>query len=84
MELKRVAYGVIMAATLIFVRFIDHKVYDMPILVSVLVVIGIMVLSYKLVDRVAFFDREISRNTYYLLNTVIISLLILTFYVIES
>lgn len=84
MELKRVAYGVIMAATLIFVRFIDHKIYDMPIFVSVLVVIGIMVLSYKLVDQFAFFDRKISRNTYYLLNTVIISLLILTFYIIES
>ena len=84
MELKRVAYGVIMAATLIFVRFIDHKIYDMPIFVSVLVVIGIMVLSYKLVDRFAFFDRKISRNTYYLLNSVIISLLIITFYLIES
>lgn len=84
MELKRVAYGVIMAASLIFVRFIDHKIYDMSIIVSVIILIGVMVLSYKLVDRSAFFDRQISRNTYYLMNTLIISLLILTLYIIES
>lgn len=84
MELTRVAYGVIMAASLIFVRFIDHKIYDIPIFVSVIILIGIMVLSYKLVDRSTFFDRQISRNTYYLMNTLIISLLILTLYIIES
>ena len=84
MELKRVAYGVIMAASLIFVRFIDHYVYDMPIYVSIILLILIMVFSYKLVDRTVYFNRQISRNTYYILNTVIITLLILAFYAIES
>ncbi len=84
MELKRVAYGVIMAATLIFVRFIDIHVYNMSTFLSIIVLILIMVVSYKLVDRSPFFDRQITRNTYYVLNTLIISLLILAFYVIES
>lgn len=84
MELKRVAYGVIMAASLILVRFIDHFIYDMPIFVSIILLIAVMVISYKLVDRIDYFNRQISRNTYYLLNTVIITLLILAFYAIES
>ena len=56
MELKRVAYGVIMAATLIFVRFIDIHVYDMPTFLSIIVLILIMVVSYKLDDRSPFLD----------------------------
>ena len=84
MELKRVAYGVIMAATLIFVRFIDIHVYDMSTFLSIIVLILIMVVSYKLVDRSPFFDRQITRNTYYIMNTLIISLLILAFYAIEA
>jgi len=84
MELKRVAYGVIMAATLIFVRFVNLYVYDMPIFLSLVVIILIMVASYKVVDRSSFFDKQISRNTYYVLNTTIIALLILAYYAIES
>ncbi|QBP39941.1 hypothetical protein [Paenisporosarcina antarctica] len=84
MELKRVAYGVIMAATLIFVRFIDIYVYDMSTFVSMIIIILIMVVSYKVVDRSTFFDRLISRNTYYVMNTLIIALLIFVYYAIES
>ena len=84
MELKRVAYGVIMAASLIFVRYIDIHVYDMHTVASVIVLMLIMVVSYKLVDRSSFFDRQLSRNTYYVLNTLIITLLIIAFYAIES
>lgn len=84
MELKRVAYGVIMAATLIFVRFIDIYVYDMSTFVSMIIIILIMVVSYKVVDRSTFFDRQISRNTYYVMNTLIIALLIFVYYAIES
>jgi heme/copper-type cytochrome/quinol oxidase subunit 2 len=84
MELKRVAYGFIMAASLIFVRFVDMYLYDMPTLLSVIVLILIMVVSYKMVERSSFFKRQISRNTYFVLNTIIITLLILAFYAIES
>jgi|GEM_PF-1643470 len=84
MELKRVAYGVIMAASLIFVRFIDIYVYDMHTVVSVIFLMVIMFVSYKVVDRSTFFDRQISRNTYYVMNAFIIALLIIAFYAIES
>ncbi len=84
MELKRVAYGVIMAATLIFVRFLDRFIFEMSTIVSMIVLIAIMIVSYKMVDHSAIFNRQISRNTYYLLNTLIITLLILAFYAIES
>jgi len=84
MELKRVAYGVIMAASLIFVRYIDIYVYDMHTVASVIVLMLIMVVSYKLVDRSSFFQRQLTRNTYYVLNALIITLLIIAFYAIES
>ena len=84
MDLKRVAYGVIMALTLIFVRFIDIHVYNMPIFLSIIILILIMVVSYKLVDRSPLFDRQISRNTYYVMNTLIITLLVLALYAIDS
>ena len=83
MPLKRVAYGMIMAGTLIIVRFIDLHVYNMPTFVAILFLIAIMVSSYKIVDRIAWLDREISRNTYYLINVVFVSLLILPFYSLE-
>jgi len=83
MPLKRVAYGMIMAGTLIIVRFIDLHVYNMSTFVAILFLIAIMVSSYKIVDRIAWLDREISRNTYYLINVVVVSLLILAFYSLE-
>lgn len=83
MDLKRVAYGVIMAGTLILVRYFDLYIYDMPTLVAVIVLIGMMIISYKLVDKSTFFDRKISKNTYYLIIVVIVSLLILAFYSLE-
>lgn len=83
MELKRVAYGVIMAGTLILVRYIDLSIYDMPTIVAVIVLIGMMLISYKLVDKSVFLDRKISKNAYYLINVVIVSLLIFAFYSLE-
>lgn len=83
MPLKRVAYGMIMAGTLIIVRFIDLHVYNMSTFVAVLCLIAIMVTSYKIVDRIEWLNREISRNTYYLINVVVVSLLILAFYSLE-
>lgn len=84
MELKRVAYGVIMASTLIIVRYIDIHIYNMSTFLSILFLILIMVVSYKLVDRSTFFDRHISRNSYYVMNTLIITLLLLCLYAIKS
>ena len=84
MELKRIAYGVIMAASLILVRYIDIYIYDMHTVVSVILLMSIMVVSYKLVDRSTYFDRKITRNTYYALNMLIVTVLIVVFYAIES
>jgi hypothetical protein len=83
MQLKRVAYGLIMAGTLILVRFIDLHLYNMSTFVATLFLIAIMVISYKLVDRIEWLNREITKNTYYLINVVIVSLLILAFYSLE-
>ncbi len=84
MELKRVAYGVIMASTLIIVRYIDIHIYNMSTFLSILFLILIMVVSYKLVARSTFFDRHISRNSYYVMNTLIITLLLLCLCAIKS
>jgi len=83
MELKRVAYGMIMAGTLIVVRYIDLYIYDMPTLVAVIAIIGMMLISYKLVDQSEFFKKKISRNVYYLMNLIIVFLLFLAFYSLE-
>ena len=84
MELKRVIYGVIMSVSLIVVRFFDIYLYDLPTVASFIFLILIMVVSYKLVDRAPYFDRQLTRKTYYLLNTLIVTLLIVAFYAIES
>jgi len=84
MELKRVVYGIIMSVSLIVVRFIDIFLFDMPTVASFIVLILIMVVSYKLVDRSASFDRKLSRKTYYILNMLIVTLLIVAFYAIKS
>lgn len=83
MELKRVAYGIIMAGTLIVVRYIDLYIYDMPTLVAIIAIIGMMLISYKLVDQSDFFKKKISRNIYYLMNLIIVFLLFLAFYSLE-
>lgn len=84
MELKRVVYGIIMSVSLIVVRFIDIFLFDMPTVASFIVLILIMVVSYKLVDRSSYFDRKLSRNTYYILNMLIVTLLLVAFYAIKS
>ncbi|MFX3674991.1 MAG: hypothetical protein ACE3JQ_11165 [Paenisporosarcina sp.] len=83
MELKRVAYGIIMAGTLILVRYIDLYIYNMPTLLAIIGLIGMMLISYKLVDRSEFFKHQISKNVYYLMNVVIVFLLFLAYYSLE-
>jgi hypothetical protein len=83
MELKRVAYGIIMAGTLIVVRYIDLYIYDMPTLVAIIAIIAMMLISYKLVDQSDFFKKKISKNIYYLINLIIVFLLFLAFYSLE-
>ena len=83
MQLKRVASGIIMAGTLIVVRFFDLHVYNMSTFVAVLVLIAIMILSHKLVDRIEWLNRDISKNAYYLINVVVVCVLILAFYSLE-
>lgn len=83
MELKRVAYGIITAGTIVFIRYIDLYIYDMPALVSLISIIVMMFISYKLVEKSSFLKQKVSRMTYYFMNIGIVFLLFFAFYLLE-
>ncbi|WP_019414714.1 hypothetical protein [Paenisporosarcina sp. TG20] len=83
MELKRVAYGIITAGTIVFFRYIDLHIYDMPALVSLILIIVMMFISYKLVEKSTFLKQKVSRMTYYFMNIGIVFLLFFAFYLLE-
>lgn len=83
MELKRVAYGIITAGTIVFIRYIDLYIYDMPALVSLILIIVMMFISYKLVEKSSFLKQKVSRMTYYFMNIGIVFLLFFAFYLLE-
>ncbi|HSJ36972.1 MAG TPA: hypothetical protein VK945_02015 [Planococcus sp. (in: firmicutes)] len=75
--------GIILAFSVILVRYIDVHVYDMHIVINLLVLVALIVGLMKFVERFPAFDDTISRKAGTIINTIVVLTIFIAFFVLE-
>lgn len=83
MKRKNLVNGIALAFSVIFIRFLDVRIYDMPIVVSILLLVGLIFGLMNIIDRFPLLEAPVSRRTALLTNTIVILIIFLSFFVLE-
>lgn len=83
MKRVHIMNGIILAFSVILVRYIDVHVYDMHIILNLLVLVALIVGLMKFIERFPALDATVSRKTGTIINTVVVITIFLAFFVLE-
>ena len=83
MTKRKLVNGIILAFSVIFIRFIDVRIYDMPMVLMILMIIGLIVGLTMLTSRFSSLEETVGRRTAMLVNTAVVLLLVLSFFALE-
>lgn len=83
MKKIHIVNGIILAFSVILVRYIDVHVYDMHIILNLLVLVGLIVGGMKIAERFPALDYDVSRKTGMVINTIVVLTIFLAFFVLE-
>jgi len=83
MKKIHIVNGIILAFSVILVRYIDVHVYDMHIIINLLVLVALIVGLMKFVERFQALDDTVSRKTGTIINTIVVLTIFLAFFVLE-
>ncbi|MFC3209571.1 MULTISPECIES: hypothetical protein [Planomicrobium] len=83
MKRIHIVNGIILAFSVILVRYIDVHVYDMHIILNLLVLVGLIVGGMKIAERFPALDYDVSRKTGMIINTIVVLTIFLAFFVLE-
>ncbi|MFP3323061.1 hypothetical protein R0K05_08125 [Planococcus sp. SIMBA_160] len=82
MKRKNLVNGMILAFSVIFIRFIDVRVYDMPLLLTLALLMVLIYGGIRLVERFPALDEPVSKRTSLITNTLVIVTIFLAFFVL--
>lgn len=82
MKRKNLVNGMILAFSVIFIRFIDVRVYDMPLLLTLALLMVLIYGGIRLVERFSALDEPVSKRTSLITNTLVIVTIFLAFFVL--
>lgn len=83
MKKIHIVNGIILAFSVILVRYIDVHVYDMHIIINLLVLVALIVGGMKFVERFQALDDTISRKSGTIINTIVVLTIFIAFFVLE-
>lgn len=83
MKRIHIVNGIILAFSVILVRYIDVHVYDMHIILNLLVLFGLIVGGMKVAERFPALDYDVSKKTGMIINTIVVLTIFLAFFVLE-
>jgi hypothetical protein len=83
MKRKNLVNGMILAFSVILVRFIDVRVYDMPLIVTLVLLMAMIYAGIRVVERFPALDEPVSKKVSYITNTLVIITIFLAFFVLE-
>ncbi|OHX53878.1 hypothetical protein BB776_01645 [Planococcus salinarum] len=83
MKKIHIVNGIILAFSVILVRYIDVHVYDMHIIINLLVLVALIVGGMKLAERFPALDDNVSRKTGTIINTIVVLTIFIAFFVLE-
>lgn len=83
MTRKNLANGIVLAFSVILIRFIDVKIYDMNLIVNLLLIVGLIVGLMKLVDRIPSLEKPVSKTGAMATNFIVVLTIFLAFFIFE-
>lgn len=83
MKRKNLVNGIILAFTVILVRFIDVHVYDMHLIVNLILIVGLIAGLMKIVDRFPALEEPVGKRTALFTNTTVVITIFLAFFILE-
>lgn len=83
MKRIHIVNGIILAFSVILVRYIDVHVYDMNIVINLLVLVALIVGGMKFAERFPALDYDVSKKTGMIINTLVVITIFLAFFVLE-
>lgn len=83
MTKRKLVNGIVLAFSVVFIRFIDVLIYDMHIVLMILLIIGLIAVLTMLASRFSSLEETVGRRTAMLVNTAVVLLLVLSFFALE-
>lgn len=83
MKLKNLVNGIILAFSVVLIRFIDVRVYDMNIIVTLLLLVALIYGAMRIVERFPSLDQSVSKRTSFTVNTLVIISIFLVFFIFK-
>lgn len=83
MTRKNLANGIVLAFSVILIRFIDVKIYDMNLIVNLLLIVGLIVGLMKLVERIPSLEKPVSKTGAMATNFIVVLTIFLAFFIFE-
>lgn len=83
MKRKNLVNGMILAFSVVLIRFIDVRIYDMNLIVTLLILVALIYGAMRIVERFPSLDQPVSKRTSFTVNTLVIIAIFLAFFIFK-
>lgn len=83
MKRKNLVNGMILAFSVVLIRFIDVRIYDMKLIVTLLILGALIYGAMRIVERFPSLDQSVSKQTSFTVNTLVIISIFLAFFIFK-
>ena len=83
MKRKNLVNGIILAFSVVLIRFIDVRIYDMNLIVTLLILAALIYGAMRVVERFPSLDQPVSKRSSYIVNTFVIISIFLAFFIFK-
>ncbi|MBF6634232.1 hypothetical protein QL992_03630 [Microbacterium sp. APC 3898] len=83
MKRKNLVNGMILALSVVLIRFIDVRIYDMNLVVTLLILGALIYGAMRIVERFPSLEEPVSKQTSFTVNTLVILFIFLVFFIFK-
>jgi len=83
MKRKNLVNGMILALSVVLIRFIDVRIYDMNLVVTLLILAALIYGAMRIVERFPSLEEPVSKQTSFTVNTLVILFIFLVFFIFK-
>ena len=83
MKRKNLVNGMILALSVVLIRFIDVRIYDMNLVATLLILGALIYGAMRIVERFPSLEEPVSKQTSFTVNTLVILFIFLVFFIFK-
>lgn len=83
MKRKNLVNGMILAFSVVLIRFIDVRIYDMNLVVTLLILAALIYGAMRIVEHFPSLEQPVSKQTSFTVNTLVILVIFLVFFIFK-